>query len=215
MIASKRLHWMYELYLKWRLGASRFEPKVFVVGFQKTGTTSMGEALKILGFKHNGWNRTRFRKGFNLMKYQSDLIQYDSFDDEPFSVFTKSLLRTFPNAKFIYTTRSPKDWIGSCQRHFSRYEGAHSARSPRDRELDFEFNQKKYGSGDPTAHASLWQHSFRKHQLLIEKLAKEHPKKFFCIDITNSGVNPWIPLCDFLELPLPAIQFPHANKTQS
>ena len=45
--------------------------KVFVLGFQKTGTTSLENALEVLGYKVDGGDKNlmKFKKDFELKSY--------------------------------------------------------------------------------------------------------------------------------------------------
>jgi hypothetical protein len=95
-------------------------PKVFCVGRNKTGTTSLGAALKSLGYRVGNqqegelliedWARRDFR---SLIAY---CCKADAFQDSPFSRdFTfQSMDQAFPGSKFILTVRdSDEQWYAS------------------------------------------------------------------------------------------------------
>ncbi|MBI1357416.1 MAG: hypothetical protein GC160_24005 [Acidobacteria bacterium] len=81
--------------------------KVFCIGFQKTGTTSLGYALSLLGYRVAGM--------FDVMTFNSKdetlakAIQlgrrYDAFQDNPWPILYRELDQAFPSAKFILTVR--------------------------------------------------------------------------------------------------------------
>lgn len=101
--------------------------KVFCVGFNKTGTTSLMKALKELGFKV-GNQRTAEEM---LVHYENGdfapIIRYcasaDAFQDVPFSLPNtfRHLHAGFPDSLFILTVRSSSEqWYQSLVRFHSK-----------------------------------------------------------------------------------------------
>lgn len=102
--------------------------KVFVVGKNKTGTTSLAAALAILGYRLGDqargelfiedWAKRDFRKLVNYCRAA------DAFQDSPFSRdFTfQAMDAAFPGSKFVLTVRdSPEQWYSSlCRFHTMR-----------------------------------------------------------------------------------------------
>ena len=97
--------------------------KVFCVGANKTGTTSIGEFLKETGYRVapqipaerfiNTWAIRDFRLLFQFCR------KYEAFQDIPFSLdYTFQFLDfNFPNSKFILTIRSSaEEWLESYRR---------------------------------------------------------------------------------------------------
>lgn len=96
--------------------------KVFVIGFQKTGTTSIETALKVLGYKVYGGDKNlmKFKKKEDLRKYIFNIMQnWDAVQDMPWPLFYKELYELYPNAKFILTYREPDKWIKSIVEYFA------------------------------------------------------------------------------------------------
>jgi len=104
--------------------------KIFVIGRNKTGTTSMLVALKSLGFKMGSqavaellledWARRDFRR---IVEYCRSA---DAFQDVPFSLdYTYVVLdQAFPNSKFILTIRrDSSEWYDSLMRFHTRMIG--------------------------------------------------------------------------------------------
>lgn len=63
--------------------------KIFIIGLSKTGTTSLGDAFSILGYKRLGWKEIRSRELVHTW-YNKDLgplieqtRYYDIFEDLP------------------------------------------------------------------------------------------------------------------------------------
>ena len=103
----------------------REKPKVFIIGTNKTGTTSMNKFLHDLGYR-TGPQR-RYEKLIQQY-YDGDwqeilkiIHNYEAFQDMPFSnstnLFISELRRLYPTAKFILTTRDDaSEWYASLVR---------------------------------------------------------------------------------------------------
>lgn len=94
--------------------------KIFCIGMNKTGTTSLAVVLSILGYKladqKEGEKYTVYdlnRGNFSpLIKY---IEKYDAFQDMPFCMGQTyvALDALFPGSKFILTIRDPDEWFQS------------------------------------------------------------------------------------------------------
>lgn len=132
--------------------------KVFCIGANKTGTTSMEALLKRLGFAVapqepaelllEDWGRRDFGR---LLAFCEN---YEAFQDIPFSLpFTYQVLdEHFPNAKFILTVRdSAEDWYSSLVRFETQF---------------FELGRRPTAA-DMKAHGYMYEGWFwRSHQLI-------------------------------------------------
>ena len=94
--------------------------KVFGIGMFKTGTTSLGRAFDILGYKtfHGPWNDTTklftdnwYEKPEEWLKYhkniQNLISNYSAFQDYPFMWVFKECDKWYSDAKFVLTVRDP------------------------------------------------------------------------------------------------------------
>jgi hypothetical protein len=133
--------------------AMRGEPggrKVFCVGRNKTGTTSLEAALQLLGLRmglqargemlRSDWSRRDFTRILELCRTA------DAFQDVPFSLpFTfQALDMGFPGSKFILTLRdSPEQWFDSVKRFQTKI--VNKGRLPTADDLrEFEYRYKGY-----------------------------------------------------------------------
>lgn len=109
--------------------------KIFVIGFNKTGTTSLYITLKELGF-NMGNQKVAEVMAYYMFKNNdfSELKPYtqsaEAFQDIPFSLpgIYKKLYLLYPNAKFILTIRdSAAQWYTSLinfhKKRFNKLEG--------------------------------------------------------------------------------------------
>jgi len=178
--------------------------KVFEVGLPRTGTTSLGKAYEILGFRHKGWDidtTTRYKSGDIdfLLKLAE---QYDAFEDHPWHAgeLFKTLDARFPDSKFIFLDRDLDGWLKSFERHFSaatrkkRIPGTHVVE-------DFEAEK---------ARIIKWYHW---RQDSVREYFQERDSDFLIMSIV--GGDGWQKLCPFLEVDIPGVPFPHENKSKS
>ena len=176
--------------------------KVFEVGLPRTGTTSLGKAYEILGFKHKGWDIA------TTQKYKSGEIdyllklaeEYDAFEDHPWHAgeLFKTLDTKFPNSKFIFLERDLESWLRSFERHFSaaskkkRIPGAHVVE-------DFDAEKERI---------IKWYHWRRD---AVDEYFRGREGDFLSMSIV--GGDDWQKLCPFLGMDIPDVPFPHENKS--
>lgn len=96
--------------------------KVFCIGFQKTGTSSLRDALKQVGYSVTGvfgrdvpldeLRRTYVERGLEIAQ------QFDAVEDMPWPLMFRELDAAFPGSKFILTIRETDRWYRSIATHF-------------------------------------------------------------------------------------------------
>lgn len=109
--------------------------KVFGIGLQKTGTTSLMFALQKLGYKtkhfvpklvcknHSGGEIAPQGCEFHPEEVNIDIAHnYDALVDNPlpFPSVYKELAFAFPKAKFVLTTRPIDGWVQSVMSHIDQ-----------------------------------------------------------------------------------------------
>jgi|TARA_Y100000590_G_scaffold469581_1_gene658384 hypothetical protein len=98
--------------------------KLFVIGYNKTGTKSLAKALDILGYKvlHTGGGGEFLEKvGWNLFNGKSILDgvdEYDCYIDYPIfePIVFSHIIDEYPDAKYISLTRGYDDYVESVLR---------------------------------------------------------------------------------------------------
>lgn len=99
----------------WRLRRDQSPQKVFLIGFMKTGTTSIGRSFRQLGFAHNDLQRFADHVLFSSGRYD-DLIafsrKFESFEDLPWSRpdVIRLMDKAFPKSKWVYSERDEASW---------------------------------------------------------------------------------------------------------
>ena len=172
-------------------------PKIFCIGFHKTGTTSMRRALEMLGYRVTGPNGTRDPQIASKVHAMADALvpQFDAFQDNPWPVLYRYLDERHPGSKFILTVRSPESWIRSQVRDFARRE------TPMRRWI--------YGAGCPEGNEAVYLERYRRHNEEVQRYFAGRPQDFLLMDLP--GGDGWDKLCAFLGRPVPAEPFPRAN----
>lgn len=161
-----------------------FSRRVFHIGWAKTGTTSITEAMRILGLF--SWQFAPWVSSFNHFQTKAQPITYD-FDciehyrflsDLPFSLAYKQLDEAFPGSLFIYTTRDKNSWLRSAivevQKHIETSGCVHGVES------------WAYGSDVVDADHFLCRYLEHKEEVLSYFSGRPD---FLSIDLTKG--NPW------------------------
>jgi hypothetical protein len=177
--------------------------KVIGVGFQKTGTSSLREALKILGYRVKDTS-TRplipILKG-NYGKVLRMLKGYTAVEDTPWYMIYKELDERIPGLKFVLTLREEESWYKSVARHIGYL------RNPS--------HEWIYGRGKglPKDHKENTLEVYRNHVREVREYFRDRPGDFLEVDFTAG--QGWEELCEFLGHEIPDVPFPHANKWEA
>ena len=176
------------------------QPKIFCIGFHKTGTTSLEMALRKLGYRVKGSFGTKdpdiASKVHELAFAMVD--EYDAFEDNPWPILYRELDQRFPGSKFILTRRPTENWIRSQVKDFATTE------TPMRRWI--------YGenAGCPAGNEDTYIARYERHNREVQQYFARRPADLLIIDLPND--DGWSRLCPFLGQPIPDEPFPHANK---
>ena len=171
------------------------DPKVFCVGFHRTGTSSLRAALEILGYRVCGSVATEdpdvaarvHEIAFGL------LDDYDAFEDNPWPVLWRELDARRPGSRFILTIRPASAWVRSVVRFFG--------------EKTTPMREWIYGAGSPVGSEDLYRARFERHNQEVVEYFRDRPGDLLVLRITEG--EGWPELCSFLGRPLPEEPFPH------
>jgi len=187
--------------IKWAIADAResenIYAKVFCIGLYKTGTTSLTQALSMLGYK----SYHRFGEKFNVdwddywyvddskafrhhyRDIKSFVNDYDAFADAPWMYLYRELDQWFPGSKFILTTRDAESLA------------------------DSEIAQCLRNNTIPDS-ALRYIDRYNRHNENVLNFFVNRPEDFLVMDV-RAG---WPHLCDFLDVDIPMLPFPHENK---
>lgn len=174
--------------------------KIFNIGFNKSGSTSLTKAMEILGYRAIHYKHddvmlvdvieANIKNGNKLL---AGLEQYDFFSDFSGRPFLKELDKQYPGSKFILTIRELNAWLESREKHVKRNQ-----QNP-----NYKYNFLKVDKDE-------WKKSRESALLMLKKYFKNREKDFLIIDICAG--DRWEKLCSFLSKPLPKEPFPFLNK---
>lgn len=186
---------------------NRNKNKVFIIGFHKTGTSSMGKAFQMLGYRVCG----SIKEAMDFNKIDQDpreyifsealklTPKYDCFQDTPWFMFYKELYEIYPDAYFVLTVRPEKDWIRSVLNHFGNRDN-----SP--------YHEWIYGHKDPRSNEETYLKKYQNHNNSVKSFFKNN-SKFIVFNLKED--DKWTKLCAFLGGAEPKVSFPYVNTNKS
>lgn len=174
--------------------------KIFGIGFPRTGTTSLVQALELLGIRsiHNP-SRLVPRIGDPI------LAQYDGFADNPIPSLYRELDELLPGSKFILTDRRVEEWLPSVA--WMIEAGRKHGRWDENPDI-VAMHLRLYGASE--FREGLFRERFLRHRSEVALHFADRPADLLVLDLTRG--DGWVELCAFLELPVPSAAFPHENR---
>jgi hypothetical protein len=173
--------------------------RVFGIGAPKTGTSSFGTAMELLGFRHLGWNgylAERYEQG-DLKPVLAAAARYDALEDLPWGAgdLYEVLARRFPRARFVLTVRNTASWSVSHERHYS--PGSRIA--------------ERLWIPDYADRREQFVAEYEQRNAEIRAHFANQPRRLLELDVC--GGEDWAKLCPFLGLGVPDDPFPFVNAT--
>lgn len=196
--------------------------EIIGAGLGRTGTHSLAAALEILGFgpcyhmqafsahpeHHVIWEAALQGE---TVAWQELFAGFKSSVEWPAVSFLAEMLAAFPEAKVVYTQREPQSWYASAAATIfrglekSRYnpdparrQQAHLARAI--------VLERFFGNRHWDQQAAC--ERYRQHAEELQALAS--PGRLLRFEVTQG----WAPLCEFLEVEAPAVEFPWLHARQ-
>jgi len=176
------------------------QPKIFCIGFHKTGTSSLMKALRILGYRSNKVELGVFNNPHIAQEVYGIVAalveQYDAFGDNPWPIIYQELDQKYPNSKFILTLRSTQSWVASMVKYFG------ATTTP--------MREWIYGAGNPAGNEAIYAARFERHNRDVLEYFRGRPDDLLVMNFAEG--DGWESLCRFLGKEIPAVPFPHVNK---
>jgi len=177
------------------------QPKVFGIGFHKTGTSSLGRALAMMGYRVTGPNFVRHPEvqRFGAAWAQEIIPRYDAFQDNPWPLLFREVDQAWPGSRFILTLRDETAWLNSAVRYFGTGD------TPMRRWI--------YGedAGSPVNNEAVYLERYRQHIREVRAYFRGRPDDLLEFDIIAG--QGWGRLGAFLGRATPAQRpFPHENR---
>jgi len=184
-------------------------PKVFGIGLSRTATSSLNEALEALGFHAIHWLNPHSR---NLIA-QEDFFLFDAFTDIPVSHQFERLYHCFPNARFVYTTRSVESWEKSITLHYRTHRGIDRPSQLLSPSHTQRFN---FAAGPIVVNLygryPTWREAFEAYDERVRSFFRDKPAASL-LELNICDGEGWEKLCAFLDRPVPSVPFPNKNQS--
>ena len=175
-------------------------PKVFGIGFHKTGTTSLGVALSTLGYTVTGPNCVKdpqISQKVTVVTRRLSVV-FDAFQDNPWPLVFREMDEMHPTSKFILTIRPTEKWIRSVVNHFGR-----SVTPMR----EWIYGQ---GCGSPMGNENRYALRYERHNKDVCEYFQNKPGRLLVLPIEVA--QEWQPLCEFLGCDCPQGRLPYLNR---
>jgi hypothetical protein len=177
-------------------------PRVFGIGLNKTGTSSLHRAMELLGYESLHWGGPPVRQLVEASLAAGEPLltrldqRYDAFSDIlPLTQNFDLLDRQYPGSHFVLTVRPLEDWLDSRRRHVERNIRRKAA--------------GEYHGTFLVVDEEAWRAEWDAHLARVRAHFGQRPD-FLELDITAG--EGWAPLCELLDVPEPPAPFPWENQ---
>lgn len=188
--------------------------RVIGAGCGRTGTASLKFALeRLLGapcyhmlevFQHPDhipvWHRAALGEDVNWLALFDG---YAAAVDWPTAAFWPELMRVFPDAIVLLSVRDPEEWWASASETIFHGIDTLPFDAPEWKEMVRALFRERWGADFADRDASIA--AFNAHNARVRR---EVPAERLLVWQAGDG---WAPLCEALDVPVPAEQFPRAN----
>lgn len=187
--------------------------KIFCIGVNKTGTSSVHQALRLLGYKSVHYlddqgNNIKAMIESNYLNNRdilAGLEQYDAISDWDYPTHAIAIFKAFdkqyPKSKFILNTREMNTWIESRKNHVLNNQ-AKKLRNPDSRDPSLEWQ---------IFDIDAWRKEYElRHQEAMDYF-KDRKSDLLVFNVSKG--DGWEKLCHFLGKPIPSMPFPRVNET--
>lgn len=170
------------------------DPKVFGLGFQKTGTSTLEAMLRRMGYNeilsYHQFRDMADTDGLTLEDVKAramELVQTcEVAKDTPWPLFYKELDAAFPGAKFIHIIRDRDAWIKSAVGDFAHWPNM--------------IHQAIYGVPCPKDHEEIWLERYDRHNAEVATYFEGRPDDYLQLHLED-GLT-YEKICPFLNKPI-------------
>jgi len=182
--------------------------------FERLGFDPCYHFIEVMELRagHNEGHRKAwvdFQKGRREMDWHWLFQRYDAVLDLPMCLYYEEMMEAFPEARVVLTLRDPDRWFdsfSSMSRSLRRMRLA-TLFSPKLRAtitIANTVNDRLFGG--PPLDRDVCIRAFEEHN---RRVIEAVPSERLLVYEVGQG---WEPLCTFLDLPVPDVDFPHLNE---
>jgi hypothetical protein len=217
---------IYRVSRLWKRTFYSRNPKIFIIGFGRTGTTSLMHTFEEMGYLVGDQHRAErlvsaYRKGdFDTIVEYCKTARV--FQDTPFSLPNtwKYLEKAYPDARFILTVRdSTEQWFGSLVAYKELKFGGQLPDV--DRLKSTVYNWKgwywdvhvaQHGPDESDIwNPQMWMSLYEKHNQDIIEYFRQKPEKLLVLNLRDSDA--FEQFTRFLAVKTSMTGFPHLNRS--
>ena len=205
-IGCGHVHRMFEeqsIYL------DKIPTRIFGIGFQRTGTTSLQTAFENLGFDSGHWisaqwSQTIWRE-MNKWGRSRTLEQYHALCDNPIPILYEKLDKAYPGSKFVLTIRKEDEWIESVRKFWTHEGNPHRWTWDGD---GFSHKMHSIIYGTPHFDEEIFRQRYRRHNMEVINYFRGR-NDLLVVDVSADCISG---LGHFLGRPVGRGKYPHKNK---
>jgi len=207
--------------------------KIFCIGRNKTGTTSLASFFRGNGYKVGNQEQAELLLEDWTRRDFSRIIEYcktaEVFQDIPFSLpdTYKALDRAFPGSKFILSVRSsPEEWYNSLVAHHTKRFSSTAGLPPSEQDLgQFKYRRKYKGwllfaqqaiygyPSVPLYDKQAYMAHYEMHNAEVRDYFKSRPRDLLVLNLADEDA--FQELCQFVGLELAnVVPLPHLNRSR-
>jgi hypothetical protein len=179
--------------------------RVFGVGLPRTGTTTLGKCLEILGYRLAEFDFAALEAyaAGNLQHVFATSDQFEAFEDYPWFLLYEEFEARYPDSLYILTTRKDSaTWLKSTLGHEKRLE--HDLRVPFIKRFTLSFYDAQ------GVDCKRLENIYDFHNRSVREFFSAKQDRLLTVCWEDG--DGWCELCAFLDLPVPQNRpFPHEN----
>jgi hypothetical protein len=202
--------------------------KIFCIGANKTGTTSVAEVFKNIGLKVGDQHRAELLIHDWAKRDYRRLIRYcrwaDAFQDIPFSYpdTYRAMDAAFPGSKFILTVRrSAEEWFESLVRFHTKIVGKERVPTGEDLRAHpycskgflWDAMALRYGADESTLYdGEIYRKCYETQNKAVMEYYQHRPGDLLVLNVADKDAMER--LLTFLGVPYSGQKMPHLNASQ-
>lgn len=183
---------------------------IFDISHSKSGTTSLAQALRVLGFRTCHGCPPQYEEDLvaKLLVNSTHFDLLNEFDavSDLLNFAYRQLDRDHPDAKFIYLNRDDDAWVQSSVRHLTERRNMSAQTNVRINAITLG-RLMNIGCLHSTDLRYLVYQRARRRKEVFDYFSGPRSDKLLVMQITDG----WEPLCRFLDCPVPTTPFPVLN----
>jgi hypothetical protein len=184
--------------------------RIFGIGMQKTATTSLDCALKLLGFDSAHWLDGKWAvsilREMRAKGRSETLERHYALCDLPIAILFRELDRAYPGSKFILTVRDEVDWLVSARDHWSYEKNTHRPDWDKWPAANI-IHRATYGR--TTFDAETFLARYKRHNIdVMDYFAHKGTGELLIMDMSKGAG--WKELCPFVGREIPNAEYPRA-----